>query len=86
MVSMQQLTDRRVQERYLLVPTQEDTHVSTLTLGSVARLDLGEASDLWCDVLGGVGGRGTSGHSLVSERVQLLLVRQNVGAVVTGIS
>ena len=61
-----------MQERYLLVPTQEDTHVSALTLGSVARLDLGEAGDLWCDVLGGVGGGGTGGHSLVSERVQLL--------------
>jgi len=71
---------------YLLVPTQENTHVSTLTFGSVARLDLGEAGDLWCDVLGGVGGGGTSGHSLVSGRVQLLLIEKEVGVAVTGTS
>lgn len=53
------------------MPTQKDTHVSALTLGSVARLDLGEAGDLWCDVLGRVGGGGTSGHALVSGENQL---------------
>jgi hypothetical protein len=68
------------------VPTQKDTHVSTLTLSSVARLGLGEASDLWCDVLGGVGGGGTSSHALVSGIVQLLLLRQYVGAVITDTS
>ena len=73
---MRQLVDRRVQGMYLLVPTQENTHVSTLTFGSVARLDLGEAGDLWCDVLGGVGGGGTSGHSLVSGRVLAVVDRE----------
>jgi hypothetical protein len=68
------------------VPTQKDTHVSTLALSSVARLGLGEAGDLWCDVLGGVLGGGTRGHSLVSGRVQLLLMRGDVGLVVTGTS
>jgi hypothetical protein len=68
------------------VPTQKDTHVSALTLSSVARLNLGEAGDLWCDVLGRVGGGGTTGHSLVSGRVQLLLTKQDVGELITGTS
>lgn len=78
MVSTRQVVGRQRRLIYLLVPTQKDTHVSTLTLGSVARLDLGEAGDLWCDILGRVGGGGTTGHSLVSGRVQLLLTKQEV--------
>jgi hypothetical protein len=68
------------------VPTQKDTHVSTLALSSVARLGLREAGDLWCDILEGVLGGGTGGHSLVSGRVQLLLLRQGVDMVITGTS
>ena len=86
MVSMQQSVGRVRIGWYLLVPTQKDTHVSTLALGSVARLDLGEAGDLWCDVLGGVGGGGTGGHSLVSGGVQLLLTRWDIGGMITGTS
>jgi hypothetical protein len=83
---MRQVVYRRSKDVYLFVPTQKDTHVSTLTLSSVAWLCLGEAGDLWCDVLGGVGGGGTGGHSLVSGRVQLLLVSRSVGVFVTGTS
>lgn len=53
---------------YLFVPTQEDTHVSTLTFGSVARLNLRETGDLWCDVLGGVAGGSTACHALVAGK------------------
>jgi len=76
MVSTRQVVSRPWKEGYLLVPTQKDTHVSALTLGSVSRLDLREASDLWCDVLGGVGGGGTGSHALVSGGVQLMTDRE----------
>lgn len=66
------MVGRLEEEEYLLVPTQKDTHVAALTFGSVARLDLGEAGDLWCDILGRVGGGGASSHALVSAEVQLM--------------